>query len=425
MCRIAVKKYKTPNRMMHGGIGLFTEEKNGLSLEHVWLPIQADPMFTKTPFINVNKDSILFNGEMFGHEFEDDLQLIYNKYVSGELFEYVRTEADGFWSMIIVRNDKILAFSDPLGKKQLYYKQGFGIASEIRELVTEDDEYDKLNLSHTIKFGYVTDDSTPYRNIKRIIPNKLYEFDMDLYLIGISTTTMVDFTPKRLNKSEFLSTMDKAVKNRLAGHKKVALLLSGGLDSSILRYHLNGVNVCSYVIDNDKDVAYARLMDEDVELLELIPESSDDALIAMEMPVDLGSMLPQYSIISAVEETVIMTGDGADEIFGGYKRMYDYDSQYSDLFEEIPYYHNVRLDRMASWFTKEIRSPFLHLDIVRHGLSLDYKERIDKQWLRDIYRGLIPNEIIDRTKTALKSEKVRKQDPILYRADLVERFTDV
>jgi hypothetical protein len=116
-----------------------------------------------------------------------------------------------------------------------------------------------------------------------------------------------------------------------------------------------------------------------------------------------------------------MTGDGADEVFGGYRRASEYDSQWSDVFCELPYYHLPRLDRVMMRETIELRSPFLAPAVVAHGLSLPRELRTQKQALKRAFKGLVPDRIINRPKHPLKTEAV-KTGGIGYRQQLVEAF---
>jgi len=441
MCGIMISKTAYRQQMSHRGIKTHVTSYSGLILVHEHLPIQT--RLWNNPIIETRNHIILFNGELFDipKEFDNDLDYIKSiwKDDSWDSTDQINRifNTDGFYSFILYNkiSKEIIVFTDPLGKKQLYYSDQ-GIASEIRGLYDSSMTEDKLFIAHTIKFGYVTNDRTPYNEIKRLLPNKIYKFDKSLNLISASKSIYPIEPNKDINlfnpgyRSEILrEIIEQAVKNRLVGHEKIGLLLSGGLDSSIIYYHIKklGYEVTTYCVDNEEDLKYAKMLDPNVITIDkwLINVSHKKALIAMEMPVDLGSMNAQFALFSKVKETVILTGDGADEIFGGYKRMNQYDSQYSDIFDELPFYHNIRLDRMSMWYTKEVRSPFMALDIVRYAMGLSYNDRIDKVALRRAYIGILPSSIVGRPKEPLKSDNIRKTDPIKYRSNLIKQFEEL
>jgi asparagine synthase (glutamine-hydrolysing) len=118
---------------------------------------------------------------------------------------------------------------------------------------------------------------------------------------------------------------------------------------------------------------------------------------------------------------IVISGDGADELFGGYRRMNEYDSQDSDIFHELVYYHLPRLDKLSMAHTLELRSPFLNHDIVRFALSLPLEERKNKKILKDTFKGLIPESIIDRSKLALKNQMI-VEDQIEYRKKIKDLY---
>lgn len=429
MCRIAMVKGDYDGSMAHGGIRTQIDKIEGISMVHEWLPIQTSGD-EESSIIYTSDSIILFNGELFGHDHPNDLDLIKDIYEStgfNGLVHYLYNKADGFWSILIYRKGQVLAMTDPLGKKQLYRRDGYGIASEIRALKPETCKPNLKHIGDTIKFGYCIDDTTPYEGITRLFPNTVYSFDgADDFRFLQGTAAMFKFEDfSSIGGKDFRELMDKSVKNRLLSRVPLGLLLSGGLDSSIIAHHLFGQNVSSYCVANGEDLEYARIMDPDVIPVQLEEEHLRAAIQAMEYPLDLGSVAAQYALTAAIPETVILTGDGADELFGGYRRAKDYDSQQSDLFSEIPYYHNIRLDRMAAWHTKEIRSPFLNLDVVRFALKLEYDKRIDKAFLRREYEGFLPTEILNRPKEPLKSTAVRTEDPIKYRLKLLRIFNEV
>jgi asparagine synthase (glutamine-hydrolysing) len=223
-----------------------------------------------------------------------------------------------------------------------------------------------------------------------------------------------------------------SVQRRLISKKEeVAALVSGGLDSSIISYILSdlGRSVSYYTTDNLEDLNYVRKLSEQLKfnphIIHYNMDSADftDALEWNETPIDLGSMVPEHKLISGVKERIVLTGDGADELFGGYRRIDQYDSQYSDVFEELTYYHLPRLDRASMRYTVEMRNPFLSHDIIKLALSLPLEKRTHKKILKDIFRGKLPDEILDRPKLPLKNDSIR-EDPMKYRLKLVQTFYD-
>jgi asparagine synthase (glutamine-hydrolysing) len=71
--------------------------------------------------------------------------------------------------------------------------------------------------------------------------------------------------------------------------------------------------------------------------------------------------------------------------------------------------------------TLELRSPFLNHDIVRFALHLPFEERKNKKILKDTFKGLVPDSVIERKKLALKNPMI-VEDQIAYRKSIVEFY---
>jgi asparagine synthase (glutamine-hydrolysing) len=144
-----------------------------------------------------------------------------------------------------------------------------------------------------------------------------------------------------------------------------------------------------------------------------------------ESPIDLGSVIPQYHLFESIRKNtdyrIVISGDGSDELFGGYSRIHEYDSQKSDIFQELSFYHLPRLDKMSMAHTLELRSPFLNNDIVRFAMHLPLEWRTDKKILKDTFGPMLPDSVVNRRKEALKNPEI-KEDKLAYRQKAVDLF---
>lgn len=468
MCGILVAKRPTDERIMsiaHRGIEHNTVFHNDLALVHHRLPIQTLDGDNWSQPVQIGENRyLLFNGEIFNYngDFESDtayLQKLFSRFdfssvgILQALFEPEIISWDGFWAIVLVDVEKreVFAFTDPLGKKCLYKNDRGEVCSEIKGLIEPNiqEPIDHSFLSGVVKFGYLTTNQTPYLTIKKLEPNRFYRWSLDHPIKCEVSDYYYNFNFFDAGLSTYEDRMDwlwnkleSSVENRLISKNyPISLLLSGGLDSSIIAGLLLKLQapVSFYSISNGEDEKYVQDCESYWEIeskrlqykIDLDDDSSLNELKNIygkwnETPIDLGSVVPQYHLFQAIKEStrtrIVISGDGADELFGGYRRINEYDSQHSDIFHELTYYHLPRLDKMSMAHTLELRSPFLNHDIVRFALNLPFEERKNKKILKDTFKGLIPDSIIERSKLALKNEKI-VEDPLQYRKKVVDLFT--
>lgn len=338
---------------------------------------------------------------------------------------------DGAWAIVYINpNGTLYAFTDPLGIKQLYFNTLGEVCSLCMPIVDDFTKIDFQYRSSVYKWGYNTDDRTPWEKVKRVLPNYLYSFagGRVLHKEFYPYFMWDSFVPTETLDEVF----KKALSRRLQYHGKDAkLLLSGGLDSSIVASVSAelGTLPSLVTIANQGELEYAELVAEYLkaplqkEKYEMDEISVLNALLANESPVDLGSMVPQNCMMALLRGNTIFTGDGADELFGGYRRAKEYDSQLSDVFEELIFYHLPRIQKMAQKYNVTVCAPFLSQDVVRKALSLSRAERIDKIILKNSFRDILPLQVLTREKKALKNPKL-VEDGVRYKKELFHHFYD-
>jgi asparagine synthase (glutamine-hydrolysing) len=177
----------------HRGIESQIEKIGNVTLCHHRLPIQTLDGDNWGQPIEISKDVyLMFNGEIFNYDnekFSSDTEYLcslFSNYKGGsvEFFSamYLPHIAtwDGFWAIVLYnsQNGNIIAFTDPLGKKCLYKNELGEICSEIKGLYTSNSKIDEIFISTVKKFGYNTDNRTSYTNIKRLLPNNIYSYNI-------------------------------------------------------------------------------------------------------------------------------------------------------------------------------------------------------------------------------------------------------
>lgn len=225
-------------------------------------------------------------------------------------------------------------------------------------------------------------------------------------------------------------TLVRAVERSLAAAVPVGVLLSGGVDSSIvtaIAAHLTrerGERLPTFAVGmaGSGDLAAARQVAEFTgtehheltytaqDAIELVPrvvaelESFDPTLVHSAVPHHLVARLASEHV------KVVLAGEGADEIFAGYShygRHDDGEALHEDLLATLRGMHIgglQRVDRVAGAHGIEPRVPFLDLDVVELALALPPAWKLtgpDKpaKWLlRRAFDGWLPEEVLWRRK---------------------------
>lgn len=326
-------------------------------------------------------------------------------------------DRDGFWSVLAIddRDGSLHVLCDYLAQKPMYYRTDpVCAASELDAVACAAPvAIDEIYMASVAKWGYCPEVCrTPYAEISRVLPGEHVAIDQT----GFVSRAIADpIVPASLSSVELRNEIVLATKRRvLSSDVPIAALVSGGLDSSIVfALSRRFGTIVPYTVrmgDPAEAAALDALMlgsDCGFQTVAPIGTSMADALSVMQEPVDLGSLVPQIALSEAVQERVCLTGDGADEFFGGYSRAKRYDSQASDVWQELVAWHLPRLDRVMMRRKIEVRSPFLARRVAAAALALPWEMRNDgKQLLKTLFADLLPREVLELRKVPLRTTDV-------------------
>ena len=254
----------------------------------------------------------------------------------------------GMFAFALYSNHKnqIVLARDFLGKKPLYYsitKDYFIFSSQIkliRDYIGQS-SIDQNSLVSYLKLGYLLDPGTMYKEIKSVNPGEVLVVDLN----SLNLISKFNFIPKPIllpTNTSFSDAMKDSFKSRVEGHSKIAISLSGGIDSTAIALQSvrEGVNCSIYSMwwpESDKS-----RYNQDFHAAKSIAKSLNLKFTPVEMPSiknfndqvsnyvkAMGepnsnpsgvSMMALYENISADGIRLVLTGDGADEILGGYDR---------------------------------------------------------------------------------------------------------
>ena len=355
------------------------------------------------PLYNEDKTMVLtFNGEIYnyqglreeliaaGHVFTthtDSETLIHGYEEWGEaLVERLR----GMYAFVIWdRNQKkLFGARDMFGIKPFYYAQMNGcflFGSEIKSFV-EHPKFDKVfnedALGNYLSFQFVPTNETFFKGVYCLQPGHYFIYENgELKLTRYFEPNFTGDTEKSFE--EIVDEVEAVMKESVAAHKisdvEVGSYLSSGVDSSYMAY-LGQVDRTFTVgfgeekyseIRDAKDFAKSIHMKNDSKIIE--PEEYwdclSDAMYYMDEPVADPAAIALYflSAEAAKKVKVVLSGEGSDELFGGYN-IYCEPLQYTG-FNKIPFFIRRFLGKFAEVILP--RSMRGRGFLIRHGKTLE------------------------------------------------------
>ncbi len=239
------------------------------------------------------------------------------------------------------RKRTLFLVRDRLGVKPLLYSARNGqiaFASTARALRAGGfvDQIDDMAMAEYLEFGYVTDDRSIYRDAKKVAAANVVEWcdgktrTREYWRPPVPSNTQPSFS-EAVEETERLFV--RAVERRLFADVPVGSLLSAGIDSSLVCWAIAqlGGDVTAFTVGTPGDpadetadaVETARLLGIRHQVLELAGDTGsnlEELVSAYGEPFACSSALGMLRVSKAVRgsATVLLTGDGGDDVFLGY-----------------------------------------------------------------------------------------------------------
>ena len=345
------------NRIYHrgpDGVGEFVEGNvllgmrrlSIIDVEHGWQPLKS------------REDRVIAfqNGEIYNYkQLRRELEATGYQFATGSDTEVLAHGFDAWgWDKLLQRIDGMYAIAifdrdsrmlhlarDRFGEKPFFYTTGggsFAYGSSVKSLATlpwVDLSIDPAAMDRYLALHYVPGERTIFQGIRRLLPGYAMTIQVDDLKPNIQRYFQLRLTyPRARTPEEIAEAVEEAIESRLVSDVPVGVFLSGGIDSSIIAAIAVRQNpeISTYcigfsggVVDESQHAeAVARHIGsqhhtyhfDNKKFIELLPEVA----AALDEPIGDQATLPLYWLCREARKhvKVVLSGEGGDELFGGY-----------------------------------------------------------------------------------------------------------
>jgi len=313
---------------------------------------------------------------------------------------------DGDFAFIYTDGKEIYAARDRVGVRPLFYcyhEKGIAFASEVKALLHFDEKV------------YI------------FPPGHFYDSRIDKFICWQSNYFEPSLKP---GFGEITHVLTKAVAKRINNTEKpVGFFLSGGLDSSIIAaiaksFTSKRLRTFSIGMAGSPDLIAARRManylDSDHTEVLFTPEDGlkviRDVIWHLETydTTTVRASIPMYLLSKYIKENtdirVVLSGEGSDELFGGYLYFHDapneseFEAETMRLVKDVHMFDVLRADRMTAAHGLELRVPFFDTEVIDYVMNLKGRmpqNGYEKYLLRKEFESILPRDIAWRQKNGM------------------------
>jgi len=360
--------------------GVWSDPKSNISLSHRRLSILDLSEKANQPMIcSNNRFVIVYNGEIYNFkEIQDSLGINPKKIKTSSdteiLLELISKKGvnkslsilNGIFCFAVwdKKKKKLFIVRDRVGVKPVYIywdkKSYLAFASEIKALKVLpwlSFDLDKKSIVNYVRLNYIPSPFSIYKNVIKLNPGSVFEVDLKkqvsikkFYNINYNNLQSKNFS----NPSDTHKILEESVKSQMISDVPLGVFLSGGVDSSLiaaLAQKNSSKKINSFTIgfeENEFDEAkYAKRIsgiigtnhnevyfnyDSLSALIKKMPDIYDEPFAdSSQLPTSLLSQITKEKV------TVALSGDGGDELFGGYYRYFLAEKYNNLIFTRSPF----------------------------------------------------------------------------------------
>ncbi|MBX7046438.1 MAG: asparagine synthase (glutamine-hydrolyzing) [Ignavibacteria bacterium] len=360
--------------------GIYFDKETGIGLVHRRLSV-IDLTSGHQPMESESGNSlIVFNGEIYNYrelregltksgalfKTNSDTEVILNAYEMYDTESFDMLNGIFAFAIYDKRKRKLIIARDCFGVKPLYYSftsGGITFGSEIKAILCNEDykaELDYTAFNSFLTYRYNPSPQTLFKNIFKIKPGEILEYNLN----GKYSFKKINNSNPSINYNikeeeaieEYSFLLKKAVERQMISDVPVGLFLSGGIDSAVIGYFMQGkseAKISSFTIGFSGKGNYNELKDAEESSrfinsihhgTELSKEEYLDffgkSFYHLEEPAAETTIpaLNYLSKLASKKVKVVLAGQGADEPLAGYKRYYGESkiSKYRPLLNLIP-----------------------------------------------------------------------------------------
>lgn len=431
-----------------------------ISLGHQRLSIiDLDSRSDQPMLSNSGDTALVYNGEIFNfHEIKKELINEYNFKTNSDTevllagyevrgLDWLLNVINGMFAFAIydIKKNELFLIRDRFGIKPLFFtcsNDTIIFSSEIKGILSSgliEPEFNEKAIDDYLGYRYVREPNTFFKEIYQV-KSSTYIKVKNGRIVGEQSywsLPKLNFS-KKFNETEIITETKNEVRNAikkwLIADVKVGSYLSGGVDSSLTTAILSqehGSEVNTYTIgfkeEGFNEFEHARVVADlyKTKHHEILLDQNDyleewtslvkfkDAPLAVPNEIPLAKMSTSLS----KDITVVISGEGADELFGGYGRIYRSSFDYINHEDKSEDFYNYFINKYE-YVPRELRDQCLKVgDHYRHDFDLSLKESFtnfsnEENIFRFFHNGHITG-LLNRVDVTTMQTSVEARPPFL------------